>query len=392
MQIIEVSNAQSEKDFIQANVLLNRHNPAYIRPLDKEVNDTFDPSKNKNYKYGETIRWILKDNTGKLIGRIAAYIHKKYINKGTDYPVGCCGFFDCINDQAAANILFDTAKEWLINKGMKAMDGPINFGDREKWWGLLIEGFDKEPVYGMSFNPNYYEKLFEGYGFQNYYNQYYYGMQVSDPLPDRFPERHARFTNKPDYTARMIEKNKLEKYAKDFATIYNAAWAQHDGAKEISSEQVMKTFAKMKAVMDPRIVWFAYYKDEPVAMWINIPDLNQYFKHFNGKFGLIEKLRLLWMKHAGACRKFTGLAFGVVPKYQALGIDSFLIYEASFVIQHRPLFADSLEIGWAGDWNPKMLAIYKNLGGKETRKLVTYRKTFDNSIIFERHPVLEYKK
>ena len=392
MQIIEVSNAQSEKDFIQANVLLNRHNPAYIRPLDKEVNDTFDPSKNKNYKYGETIRWVLKDNTGKLIGRIAAYIHKKYINKGTDYPVGCCGFFDCINDQAAANILFDTAKEWLINKGMKAMDGPINFGDREKWWGLLIEGFDKEPVYGMSFNPNYYEKLFEGYGFQNYYNQYYYGMQVADPLPDRFPERHARFTNKPDYTARMIEKNNLEKYAKDFATIYNAGWAQHDGAKEISSEQVMKTFAKMKAVMDPRIVWFAYYKDEPVAMWINIPDLNQYFKHFNGKFGLIEKLRLLWMKHTGACRKFTGLAFGVVPKYQALGIDSFLIYEASFVIQHRPLFADSLEIGWAGDWNPKMLAIYKNLGGKETRKLVTYRKTFDNSIIFERHPVLEYKK
>lgn len=392
MQVREVISQSDAKEFIEVHVLLNRKNPVWIRPLDNEVNDVFNKDKNRNYKYGETARWILKDRNGKLIGRIAAYTHKKYINKGTDYAVGCCGFFDCINNQDAANILFDTAKQWLVNKGMKAMDGPINFGDREKWWGLLVEGFDEEPVYGMSFNPSYYEKLFDGYGFQNYYNQYYYGMNVADPLPERFPQRHAKFKDKPDYSARMIEKNKLEKYAEDFATIYNASWAQHDGAKSITAEQVMKTFDKMKAIMDERIVWFAYYKEDPIAMWINIPDLNQYFKHFNGRFGLTEKLRLLWLKKTGACRKFTGLAFGVVPKFQALGVDSFLIYEASFVIQHRPLFADSLEIGWAGDWNPKMLAIYKNLGGSQSRRLVTYRKIFDDSILFERHPVIEYKK
>lgn len=392
MQIVEVSTAADAKDFIRVNVLMNRNNPAWIRPLDNEVNDVFNPEKNKNYKYGETARWVLKNDKGELIGRIAAYTHKKYINKGTDYPVGCCGFFDCINDQSAANMLFDTAKKWLQSKGMEAMDGPINFGDREKWWGLLVEGFDDEPVYGMSFNPPYYEKLFEGYGFKNYYNQFYYGMKVADPLPERFPERHARFKDKPAYKARMIERNNLEKYAADFATIYNASWAQHDGAKSITKEQVMQTFKKMKAIMDERIVWFAYYNEEPIAMWINIPDLNQYFKHFNGSFGLIEKLRLLWMKQRGACRKFTGLAFGVVPKYQALGVDSFLIYEASFVIQHRPLFADSLEIGWAGDWNPKMLAIYKNLGGTQSRRLVTYRYIFDDKYLFERHPVIEYKR
>lgn len=392
MQIVEVRTAAEAKDFIRVNVLMNQHNPAWIRPLDNEVNDVFNRDKNKNYKYGETARWLLKNDEGKLIGRIAAYTHRKYINKGTDFPVGCCGFFDCINDQAAADLLFNTAKQWLQSKGMEAMDGPINFGDREKWWGLLVEGFDEEPVYGMSFNPSYYENLFEGYGFKNFYNQFYYGMKVADPLPDRFPERHARFKDKPAYSARMIERNNLEKYAADFATIYNASWAQHDGAKSITADQVMQTFKKMKAIMDERIVWFAYYNEEPIAMWINIPDLNQYFKHFNGRFGIIEKLHLLWMKQRGACRRFTGLAFGVVPKYQALGVDSFLIYEASFVIQHRPLFADSLEIGWAGDWNPKMLAIYKNLGGSQSRRLITYRYIFDDKYVFERHPVIEYKK
>src|SRR5436189_69713 len=99
MQLTEVTSFSLAKDFIQVYVLMNAHNPAYIRPLDNEVNDVFDTKKNKNFKYGDIKRWILKDNAGKLIGRIAAFTHKKYLNKGTDFPTGCIGFFDCINDQ-----------------------------------------------------------------------------------------------------------------------------------------------------------------------------------------------------------------------------------------------------------------------------------------------------
>src|SRR4029077_3742817 len=124
------------------------------------------------------------DENGKLVGRIAAFTHSKYINKGTEFSTGCVGFFDCINNQVAANLLFGAAKDWLQSKGMEAMDGPINFGDRDKWWGLMVEGFDKAPIYGMSYNPPYYERLFEQYGFKNYYNQYYYAMGVKDKLPD----------------------------------------------------------------------------------------------------------------------------------------------------------------------------------------------------------------
>ena len=168
MQIIEVTGSSAAKDFLKVNALLNRSNPAYIRPLDKEVNDVFDPAKNKVFKYGEAKRWIAKDDNGHLIGRIAAFTNSKYINKGTEFITGGIGFFDSINDQPLANILFDTAKTWLQSKGAEAMDGPINFGDRDKWWGLLVEGFTSEPMYGMSFNPDYYEALFANYGFQNW--------------------------------------------------------------------------------------------------------------------------------------------------------------------------------------------------------------------------------
>lgn len=389
MQLIEVKTPVQQKEFLRVNVLMNQSNPNYIQCLDNEINDVFDVAKNKHLKNGEAIRWILKNDAGNLIGRIAAFTNKKYINKGTDFTVGGIGFFDCINDQQAANVLFDAAKNWLASKGAEAMDGPINIGDRDKWWGLMVEGFEKEPIYGMSFNPAYYEQLFEGYGFKNYYNQYYYAMDAQQKLPEKFSERHAKFKAKPGYDARHISISNLEKHAAEFAAVYNAAWAQHNEGKEITKEQVLKLFNKMKPIMDEKIIWFAYYKDEPIAMWINIPDMNQYFKHFKGKFGLLEKLRLLWMKKIGKCRVFTGIAFGIIPKFQSLGIDSFMIYEGSLLIQQKHLY-DKYEMGWAGDWNPKMVNIYKSLGAHQSRRMVTFRYLFDQSKPFERHPVMEY--
>ncbi len=391
MKLKEVNDAGTAKLFLEVNAAMNKNNPAYIRPLDVEINEVFDKTKNKAFKYGEAKRWILLNDNNETIGRIAAFTNSKYINKGTDYSVGGVGFFDCIDNKEAAAILFDVAKQWLHQKGMEAMDGPINFGDRDKWWGLLIEGSDRRPIYGIAFNPPYYQHLVEEYGFKNYYDQYYFARGVDDPLPSKFQERYAKFKAKPDYSARHILIKNLEKHARDFTTVYNAAWAQHGEEKEITQEQVMKLFNKMKPVMDERLIWFAYYKEEPIAMWINIPDLNEYFKHFNGKFGWVEKLRLLWMKRRGECKIFTGVAFGIVPKYQSLGVDSFMIQEGGNFFQHKGWY-HTYEMGWAGDWNPKMINIYKSLGSHQSRHLITYRYIFDEQKHpFERHPVMEYK-
>ncbi len=390
MQLIEVTDKKTVREFLNVSVKLNKINPAYIRPIDTEVMDVFDPEKNKSFEYGEAIRWILQNDQSETIGRIAAFISSKYINKGTDFLTGGFGFFECINDQKAANTLFDQAKEWLTLKGAEAMDGPINFGDRDKWWGLLVEGFDNEPMYGMSFNPSYYETLFNNYGLKNYYNQYYYYMNVDDTFSEKILERHARIKAKTDYSARHAKLNQIEKYAGDFTKVYNAAWAQHGESKEITEANAIKLFKKMKPILDERTIWFAYYKEEPIAMFINIPDVNQYFKHFNGKFGWKEKLHLLWMKWRGTNKQLTGLAFGVVPKYQALGIDSYIIQECGSFAQGKGWYM-RYEMGWAGDWNPRMLNIYKSLGGYQSRRMITFRYLFDQNRPFERHPEMSYK-
>jgi hypothetical protein len=398
MQLVEVTSAGLAKTFLQVNVEMNRDNPAYIRPLDKDIREVFDPKKNKTYRFGEAIRWILQDDNRKLIGRIAAFVNKKYKNKGDDVPVGGVGFFDCINNQEAADMLFDVAKHWLMQKGMQAMDGPINFGERDRWWGLIVHGHNIEPLYCMNFNPPYYQELFEKYGFKNYFNQICFAMQARYMLQPKFYERHDECAKDPLFKSDNLKKSELEKFAHDFTIVYNKAWAGHGGMKQIEERVVLKMFKSMKPVMDERISWFAYYNNEPVAIWINLPDLNQWFKYLNGKFTLFHKLKFLWLKSRVKNNKFTGLVFGIIPEFQGRGVDSYIIVEGCRLIQNlryengqpvlgAPIYED-YEMQWIGEFNPKMVNVAEALGTYRSRILTTYRYLFDRTKEFHRHPVL----
>ena len=386
IQLIEVLNSGHAREFLQVNIQLNQSNPNYIRPLDKDINDVFDPTKNKTFRHGECTRWIAKDGNGKLVGRIAAFVNKKYKNKGDDVPVGGMGFFESTNDQQVADMLLDVAKHWLLQKGMEAMDGPINFGERDRWWGLLVDGFDP-PLYCLNFNPPFYKVLLENYGFKPFFNQICFSLKVKDPMQKKFYDRHEMVAKDSNFRACHIKKNKLAKFAQDFTTVYNKAWAGHGGLKEMNQAVVMKMFQQMKPIMDERIIWYAYYKDDPIAIWINIPDLNQWFRHLNGRFDWIGKLKFLWVKATRRCTKFVGVVFGIVPEWQGKGVDAFIIMEAAKIIQVQHLY-DDYEMQWIGEFNPKMVNIAESLGTYRSRKLTTYRYLFDRTKEFTPHPIL----
>ncbi len=105
MQLTPVTNKNTADQFLQVAVQLYKDDTNWIRPLDKDINEVFDKNKNKAFRFGEVERWILKDEKGNLTGRIAAFINKKYKNKGDEVAVGGIGFFECINNQDAANYL-----------------------------------------------------------------------------------------------------------------------------------------------------------------------------------------------------------------------------------------------------------------------------------------------
>ena len=384
MRMHEVQTSKDKKYFLNIAITINAQDSQWIRPLDKDIEEVFDEQKNKFFKRGVAKRWLLLNDAEECIGRVAAFVNRQYKEA---QPTGGIGFFECINDQKAAHFIFDHCKIWLQEQGMEAMDGPINFGERDKWWGLLVEGFH-EPLYGMNYNPPYYKDLFESYGFQAYFHQHCYALSVDNRLQDKFYQRHSEISLDKEFKAIHMKKRDLEKYAKDFTIIYNKAWASHGGGKELEEKQVLKLFKTMKPVMDERLNWFVYHNGAPIAFWINLPDLNQWFKKMNGHFSLLYKLYFLFLKMFAINNRFVGLVFGIVPAYQGKGIDAFMIVEgAEFIKQHAKNYTD-FEMQWIGDFNPKMINIAESLGTHRSRKLSTYRFLFDSAKPFVRHKTI----
>ena len=388
MTIIEVADDKKlQQEFLLLPVKLYAQDANWIRPLDQDIEHTFDPKKNKYFKHGEAIRWILKNFEGETIGRVAAFINHETANK-EDQPTGGMGFFECVENESAAFLLFEMCKKWLTSKGIEAMDGPINFGERDSFWGLMIKGWQYEPTYKMPWTKQYYISFFENFGFKDYFQQYIYVSPIRAASVMATVEDKARkvYAN-PEYTFRSIEKSKLTKYGEDFRTIFNEAWAKFPGVKEMNAEQAKSLVNTMKPIIDEQLTWFAYAGERPIAFFIVIPDINQIVKHLNGKFGVWEKLKFWLLLQRGVINRTCGVIFGVVPDFQGKGIESAIALRFRQAGRDNPHYQyDTIDMNWVGDFNPKMNRFVSQLGTSRDKEFITYRYLFDRTKEFKRCP------
>jgi len=379
-----VDNNKQAKAFLDFPSRLYKHERNWIRPLDNEIEKVFDPASNNLFSQGDAIRWLLYDNSENILGKMAAFYNTKIARKN-EQPTGGIGFFDCINDQEAANTLFDAGKAWLELKGMEAMDGPINFGDRDNFWGCLKEGFH-EPVLNMPYNFAYYNELFQNYGFKNYFNQYTYHIDVrSGAKSPVIREKAKRLLKDPGYRFETFNWKRYELYAGDFMAIYNKAWARFPGVSRIRRAHARALLNSLKPIIDSRTMLFGYYNNEPIAFYIMIPDINQITRKFNGKMNGINKLRFaLELKVLKKCTRLIGLIFGVVPEFQGKGVESAIIARFEKEVFSKGFNYTDLEMNWVGDFNKDMMKLVDQIGGVIYKTHVTYRYLFDRTKPFKR--------
>ena len=388
MKIKEVLTPSDIRTFLQLPVQLYKDVPRWIRPLDKDVESVFDREKNKTFRHGNCIRWILMDDHENVIGRVAAFINEKNSKKGNDQPTGGMGFFECIENKDSAFLLFDTCKQWLLSKGIEAMDGPINFGNRDRWWGLLVDGFDREPNYQCNYNFPYYKEFFEAYGFKTYFNQYTFSRMVAEPLSHRLYEKAEMMKKDPDYEFRHLRKSEFDKLPGYMMNVYNKAWANRAENPELNLMQAKQIVKQMKPIMDEKLLYFGFYKGEPISFFLSLPEINQIFKYVNGKLDVVGKLKYLWHSWRKTNRKAFGILFGVVPAHQGKGCDGAMVLASKYVLQDQYHRYDEYEMNWIGDFNPKMINVVEQVGAFVCKTHITYRKLFDESKPFKRHPIL----
>jgi GNAT superfamily N-acetyltransferase len=388
MQVTEVNTSTDRKEFLNFPKRLYKDDPFWVCPLDSGVESIFDSKGNRTFGHGVANRWILKDSKGITIGRIAAFIDQ-IRSAANNQPTGGLGFFEVVDETEASVILFDTAIEWLKERGVEAIDGPINFGENDNNWGLLVDGF-MTPTYNMPYNKKYYRSLFEQYGFKNYFEQYSYHREIRGPgntiveFPERIMKIAGWLSKRPGYSFRHFEIKYKQKFVKDVVEIYNSAWsAFKEDFTPLDPEFLIESLNKAKAIIDEELIWFAYYNDKPISFFILFPDLNQILKSFNGRLNLWNYIQFAYFRLTHKMTRMRAVAGGVHPSHQNSGVESAIFYHLYGVFKKKPWLKE-LELSWVGDYNSKMIAIYEALGTKKAKTHITYRYFINKSHKFKR--------
>lgn len=383
-KIIEVISKTDSKNWVNFGLELYKAYPNYVPHLRQDIAKVFNPDKNRAFKTGKAKRWLALDENGNIEGKIAAFINPKY-SRGMEQPTGGIGFFECVEDQTVANSLFDISTEWLKSEGMEAADGFINFGEKDAYWGTVIENFDSKNSYRMNHHLPYYKKFMEAYGFQVYYEQLVYYRDMHLKVQEVFLRKNTLIEADEEYSISNCRGKSIDEISEMFLTVYNNAWGGHHGFAPMKKAQADRAMKAMKPIMDKDILIFAFHKGKPIAFYINIPELNDIFKYVNGNLNLIGKLKFLYHKWRKTSSMMVGIVFGVDRAYHGKGIEGALIKFAEDNIVTQGVYEDTV-LTWIGDFNPKMIRVCENLGASVHRKLATYRLLFDENKEFKRAP------
>ncbi len=367
--IIKPVNSKAElNDFISFPYDFYKDDPNWIAPLRAEYRKQFNSHKNSYLEHCDYQLFLLV-REGKIIGRIAAFIDHLAVDFWGE-KIGLFGYYDCIQEQAASQLLFASAADWLLERGMKTMRGPWTFVSEE--WGLVVEGFSPPPCIMAPHNPPYYDHQLTAFGLKKAKDLlcYYISGKEDYQIPERILTLTDRVAERYGVTVRQMDMSKYEEEVQTFLDLSNSSIIDNWGYSPVTEKEADDMAQDLKQVIQPKGVLFAEDPDgRPIGFAIAIPDINVLLKGLNGRmfpFGWLKLL--LGIPRLTSYRMF---ALGVIPEYHGRGIDS-LIYRALY----ESLFSPDLwmEINYVLEDNYHMNNAIHKLLAKPLRRYRIYQK------------------
>ncbi|RVU01060.1 hypothetical protein EOD41_10620 [Mucilaginibacter limnophilus] len=368
-QIVPVKSKKELAAFIDFPHELHKNDPNYVPELFIAQRDLL--TTHPFYKHS-TLQAFLAYNGDKIVGRIAAVWNTNH-NTFNNVSDGFFGFFDCVNDQATANSLFESAKNWLKEKGATKLVGPANPSTNETC-GLLVKGFNKPPVVMMPYNPEYYVELLERAGFTKQVDLFAYswtGQQYNDKSLQLLDKLQQRLTRS-DIIIRKINLKKFKEEAAALREVYNTAWDKNLGFFPMTNEEFDYTAKDLKMILDPDFCVLAEQNGKIVGFGVAIPDINQILK-------TIKKGRLLptgifkLLLNKSKIRGIRIMLLGVVEGYRKMGIEACLY--GNIIKEYRRKNLDYAEASWTLEHNDMVNRAIEAIGGDQYKTYRIYEKT-----------------
>ena len=330
------------------------------------VKELLDKAKHPFYGDAETQLYLARRD-GEVVGRIAAIWNKAH-NRFHGEQAGFFGFFDCVDDVAVADALLTRARQWTAERGAKFLRGPVNPSTNYEC-GLLVEGFDSDPMVMMVYNPPYYAPLLEKVGLRKAKDLFAYlsnANRIEMKKIDRVAEKVLKSTG---VTVRPINMKDFTAEVARVWEIYGAAtgaWAENWGFVPMSKAEFAVMGKEMKMIVKPELVLIGEINGRVVGFALALPDVNQAMKPANGNLFPTGLLKILYYQRL--IKRVRVLALGVVEEYRASGLAAG--FYATLVRNARKLGYGDCEMSWILEDNVLMNRSLEVMGAKRYK---TYR-------------------
>lgn len=367
VQIVPLSRTPREvRRFLQVAYPIYAGDPHWVAPLLMDVEKVFSDA-NPFFEHAQ-MQLFVAVQAGRDVGRIAAILDREYVKSQQD-QAAFFGFFETINDPQVSQALFDAANGWARQQGARRVLGPMNPSTNDEC-GLLVSGFDRSPVFMMTYNPAYYVGLVEQAGFSKSKDLLAFFFDLANTPMDRFERIAAKFAKRePELRLRPIRKKTLAQDIKKVTEVYNEAWEANWGFVPMTDHEIQFMAARLKPLLYEGLAYLMEAPNEPVGFLLASPDYNQALKHLKGRLlspGLFQALPyLLQWKTTDIVRVIT---LGVKPRYRGRGIEAAMLcdglrtgFKAGF---------KCVEASWVLEDNTAVQRVIELFGGKVYK---TYR-------------------
>ena len=369
LTVAPVRSRSDRKGFIELPFRLHSNAEQWVPPLRLERRLFLSPRLNAWFKHGDAELFLAR-REGRVVGRLSAQVDHAF-NDYHSAHWGMFGFLELEDDEEALSALLDAAEAWLRERGCDRMVGPMDFSMNDEA-GVLIEGYEREPMIKQPWHPPYYKELCERAGLEKAIDLYMWELYIAgreNVLPviwemaDALEEKHG-------ITIRKMSRRRLRKDLEGFGEIWNEAWSRNWGFVPYSKEDLDHSAQELQLVFDKHWFMVAEHGDKTVGVAITVPDVNQVLKKMNGRL-----LPLGWWhfvrrgKHIDRVR--VGF-LGVKPAYQHTGVAAGLYAEHFHMAAVRPQSWG--EMGWILETNTAMNRGMEAMGGKIVKRYRMYRR------------------
>jgi len=363
IEVGAVNGKQGLKEFVELPFVLYRGTPHWVAPLRIAVKELLDREKHPFYANAQA-EFFLARKAGKVVGRVAAIIDRNH-NRFHGEDAGFFGFFECVDDVEVARALLEKARAWTFERGAKFLRGPVNPSTNYEC-GMLIEGFDLDPMVMMTYSHRYYPELMEKVGLAKSKDLHAYLSNANTITTDKIDRVADRALATNSVKVRPIDMKHFDAEVARVWDVYGAAWARNWGFVPMTREEFFQMGKEMKMILKPDLVLIGEVGDRVIGFALALPDVNQALKRAKGSLFPTGLLKILYYQRL--IKNVRVLALGVVEEYRTSGVAAG--FYATLVRNARKLGFGDCEMSWILEDNVLMNRSLEAMGAKRYK---TYR-------------------